>query len=278
MEHELRHLEDHLNTPRPRTRPLGPSPQLQRLRRRKEEEYPEEEDYVWNTKHFNNATTDWNQDEWDDFAYFMNAIKHKHEATTEDMIPHFAGTRRAEVDEMERAIVASRHLLGPELIMLGRLKRNGSKQTITWNRYEFYLAKHWSRPEWIKFVECVHEIADGRYTKHGTRTPQMNKFLDTYPVQVFKMNKGAMRDYIDNLSEHYEREVLGRDNVMAHEEKVLNRDGHSTTLKRKMQEFTQGTLPVPAFLENKYLKYRPSKDPSDRPTIHPKKSTPMIVD
>ena len=263
MEHELRHLEDHLNTPRPRTRPLGPSPQLQRLRRRKEEEYPKEEDYEWNTKHFNNATADWNQDEWDDFAYFMNAIKHKHEATTEDMIPHFAGTRRAEVDEMERAIVASRHLLGPELIMLGRLKRNGSKQTITWNRYEFYLAKHWSRPEWIKFVECVHEIADGRYTKQGTRTPQMNKFLDTYPVQVFKMNKGAMRDYIDNLSGHYayEREVLGRDNVMAHEEKV-NRDGKSTTLKRKMQD----TLPVCHTHENKYLKYKG------------KKSTPMIVD
>jgi len=36
MEHELRHIEDHLNTPRPRTGPIGPSPQLQRLRRRKD--------------------------------------------------------------------------------------------------------------------------------------------------------------------------------------------------------------------------------------------------
>ena len=161
MDHELRHLQDHLNTPRPRTGPIVPSPQLQRLRRRKEEDYPEEADYVWDTKDFSCATTDWNQDECEHFAFFMNAIKDKHEATSGDMIPHFSSTTRAEVNEMERAIVASRHLLGPELIMLGRLKRNGAKQTITWNRYEFYLAKHWTRHEWIKFVECVHEIADG---------------------------------------------------------------------------------------------------------------------
>ena len=89
----------------------------------------------------------------------------------------------------------------------------------------------------------------------------MNKFWDTYPVEVFKMTKGAMRDYIDNLSGHYEREVLGRDNVMAHEERV-NRDGKSTTLKRKMQD----TLPVCHTHENKYLKYKG------------KKGTPMIVD
>ena len=158
---------------------------------------------------------------------------------------------------MERAIVASRHLLGPELIMLGRVKRNGAKQTITWNRYEFLLAKHWTRHEWIKFVECVHEIADGRYTKQDTRTPQMNKFLDTYPVQVFKINKALMRDYIDELSGHYEREILGRDNVMAHE------DRKSTTLKSVMQK----TFPVcPAIYENKYLRKNPPK------------STPMIVD
>ena len=87
----------------------------------------------------------------------------------------------------------------------------------------------------------------------------MNKFLDTYPVQVFKINKALMTGYIDNLSGHYEREILGRDNVMAHEEKV-NRDGKSTTLKRKMQD----TFPVcPAIYENKYLR---------------KKSTPIIVD
>ena len=59
-----------------------PSPQLQRLRRRKEEDYPEEADYVWDTEDFSYATTDWNQDEWEHFAFFMNAIKDKHEATS----------------------------------------------------------------------------------------------------------------------------------------------------------------------------------------------------
>ena len=158
---------------------------------------------------------------------------------------------------MERAIVASRHCLGPELIMLGRVKRNGAKQIFTWNQYEFFLAKHWTRHEWVKFVECVHEIADGLYTKQDTRTPQMQKFLDTYPVQVFKCNKALMKDYINELSGYYEKEILGRDNVMAHEERK------SATLMSVMQN---NPVRCPARFENKYLRYNPPK------------STPMIVD
>ena len=257
MDHELRHLQDHLNTPRPRTGPIVPSPQLQRLRRRKEEDYPEDADHVWDTEDFSYATTDWDQDEWEHFAFFMNAIKDRHEAASAMNDTQETSTARAEVNEMERAIVASRHFLGPELLMLGRVKRNGAKQTFTWNRYEFFLAKHWTTHEWIKFVECVHEIADGLYTKQCTRTPQMQKFLDTYPVQVFKCNKALMKDYINELSGHYEKETLGRDNVMAHE------DRKSATLMSVMQN---NPVRCPARFENKYLRYNPPK------------STPMIVD
>ena len=158
---------------------------------------------------------------------------------------------------MERAIVTSRHFLGPELIMLGRVKRNGRKQTFTWNQYEFCIAKRWTAHEWIKFVECVHEIADGKYTKQATNTPQMQIVLDTYPVQAFKCNKAAMKDYINELSGYYEKEILGRDNVMTHEERK------ASTLISLLHNAPPKCNPI---YENKYLRKSTPK------------STPMIVD
>jgi hypothetical protein len=211
---------------------------------------------VWDTEDFSYATTDWEQDEWEHFAFFMNAINDRHEATSAMNDMQETSARRAEVNEMERAIVTSRHFLGPKLIMLGRVKRNGRKQTFTWNQYEFYIAKLWTAHEWIDFVECVHEIADGKYTNQATNTPQMQEVLNTHPVEAFKCNKPAMKDYINELSGYYEKEILGRDNVMAHEERK------ASTLFSPLHN----APPIRNPYENKYLRKSTPK------------STPMFVD
>ena len=77
----------------------------------------------------------------------------------------------------------------------------------------------------------------------------MQLFLKTHPVDAFKCNKPAMKDYINELSGYYEKEELGRDNVMAHEERKTSTPLH-----------TASSICNP--YENKYTR----------------KSTPMFVD
>ena len=66
-----------------------------------------------------------------------------------------------------------------------------------------------------------------------------------------------MKDYINELSGYYEKEILGRDNVMAHEERK------SSTLMSIMQNNPPRCNPI---YENKYLRKSTPK------------STPMFVD
>ena len=78
-----------------------------------------------------------------------------------------------EVYEMKRAVVKSRNFLGPGLIMHGRVKLDGRKQTFTWNQYEFLTAKHRTKVEWRDFVEWVHSIIDDDYDSQARCNPSL---------------------------------------------------------------------------------------------------------
>ena len=199
----------------------------------KEDNYPEDPDYVWDMEDFSYATKDWVRDEWEHFEFFMDAMNDRQEAASAMNDVQATSARQTEVYEMERAVVRSKNFLGPDLIMHGRVKRNGRKQTFTWNPYEFFIAKHWTADEWTDFVKCVHEIIDGKYASQATSTPKMQLFLKTYPVDAYKCNKRAMKDYINELSDYYEKEELGRFNVMAHEERKTSTPTHTATPTRK---------------------------------------------
>jgi hypothetical protein len=85
----------------------------------------------------------------------------------------------------------------------------------------------------------------------------MQIFLNTYPVQAFKCNTAAMKYYINELPGYYEKEILGRDNVMAHEERK------ASTLISLLHNAPPKCNPI---YENKYLRKSTTK------------STPMFVD
>ena len=108
-----------------------------------------------------------------------------------------------------------------------------SNLTFTWNQYEFFIAKHWTAVEWSDFGKCVHEIIDGNHASQARCNPEMRLFLNTYPVDAYKCNKRAMKDYINELSDYYEKEELGRFNVMAHEERKTSTTMHTATPTRK---------------------------------------------
>ena len=141
--------------------------------------------------------------------------------------------RQSEVYEMKRAVVRSRKFLGPDLIMHGRVKRNGRKQTFTWNQSEFCTAKHWTTVEWRDFVKCVHELIDDNHASQARCNPKMRSFTNTHLVGAFKCNKWAMKDYINELANYYEDEELRRLNVMAQEERRTSTPMPTATPTRK---------------------------------------------
>ena len=80
-------------------------------------------------------------------------------------------------------------------------------------------------------MKCVHEIIDGNHMSQARCYPEMQLFLNTYPVEAYKCNKRAMTDYIKELANLYKKEELGRYrlNVMAHEERKTSTPKRTAT-------------------------------------------------
>ena len=117
--------------------------------------------------------------------------------------------------------------------MHGRVKRNGRKQTFTWNKYEFFTAKHWTKVEWRDFEKCVHEIIDDDYASQARCNPRVRSYTNTHPVDAVRCCKRAMKDYINDFADYYEETELGRLNVMAHEERKPSTPMPTPTPTRK---------------------------------------------
>ena len=164
---ELRRLSDHLRTPQRRAshalNNTAANARLHRLQNRqslKDVNPSVDPAFLWDMEGFGDATKDWIQDEWEHLGLFMDAMNDRQEVASNMNEMQERNARQTEVYEIKRAVVRSRKFLGPDLIMHGRVKRNGRKHTFTWNQYEFFIAKHWTSLEWSGFVKCVHEIID----------------------------------------------------------------------------------------------------------------------
>ena len=246
---ELRRLRDHLRTPSRGShgsKDTAANARLQNTCRLlvKDLHSPVDPAFVWSKEGFGDATRDWVQDEWEQFGRFMDAMNDRRVAASDMDDIQKVVDRHREICDMKRAVVKSRKLLGPDLIMHGRVKRNGRKQTFTWTQDELLTAKHWTKVEWRDFVEWVHAIIDDDYDRQARCNPSLRSYTSTHPVDSVRCCNTTMKDYINDLTDSYEETEVGGLKLMPDDERKPSTVGGGVK-PRPTPTPTPTALPLP---------------------------------